>query len=270
MDFITVINKALPPANQYFVEMKIGTTVLASESENNYILSNIEKLPVTKGALRQLLPGCHLSRTVMDCVMKLFQCRNNRICESHKEVNAAHANYEEYPCSIYLPFSAFQDLCSPLVTPQQIIDSYFSTSTGDLIDVRIINKIYLISKSIDSDAVWVLYVIDIDNHTVKYLDPRRNSDAIISEDLTVHLNDVGDMLSVFLRVLNPDYTGTWACSILSSYYFSPLTNECDSGLYITTVIYYLCNNVPLCFNAGTISRLRLNLAYWLLNEELPV
>jgi hypothetical protein len=272
MEFITVINKQLPPANQYFVELKMGTTALAHERERDFILSNIEDLPVTKGMLRQLLPDSHLLGTLMDCVMKLFQCRINRICECHKEVNEAHTNYEKYPSSVFLPFSAFLDLRAQLLTPQQIIASYFSTSTGEPLDISSIRKLYFISKAADSDTVWVVYVIDIELHTIKYLDPRRNSNAIVSNDLTVHLNSIRDMLTVFLRVLIPDYVEAWVCSVLSLYYFAPLTNDgdFDSGLYITAAIYFLCNDVPLFFDAGTISRLRLNLAYWLLVEELPV
>ena len=270
MDFITVINKALPHAKQYFVELKMGTTVLASEREINCILSNIESLPVTRGMLRQLLPDSHLLGSIMDCIMQLFQSRINRICECHKEVNEAHANYQEYPSSIFLPFSAFQDLCAQLLTPQQIIASYFSSDSGEPLNMSNIRRMYFISKATDSDSVWVLYFIDIELHTIKYLDPRRSSSAAISNDLSVHLNGIKDMLTAFLRVLISDYVGTWACSVLSSYYFSPLTNDCDSGLYIAAATYFLCNDVPLFFNAGTISRLRLNLAYWLLVEELPI
>jgi len=273
LEFITLINKQLPPANQYFVELKMGTTALASERERDTILSNIENLPVTKGILRQLLPDSHLLGNLMDCVMKLFQCRINRICECHKEVNEAHANYEMYPSSIFLPFSVFQDLCAQLLTPQQIIASYFTTTTGEPLDMNSIRKVYFLSKATDSNTVWVVYIIDIELHTIKYLDPRRNSNAVVSNDLTVHLNSIRrDMLTGFLTILIPGYVEAWACSALSLYYFAPLTNDGDfnSGLYITAAIYFICNDVPLFFDAGTISRLRFNLAYWLLVEELPV
>ena len=272
MEFITLINKQLPPANQYFVELKMGTTALASERERDTVLSNIENLPVTKGMLRQLLPDSHLLGNLMDCVMKLFQCRINRICECHKEVNEAHANYEMYPSSIFLPFSVFQDLCAQLLTPQQIIASYFSSTTGEPLDMNSIRKVYFLSKATDSNTVWVVYIIDIELHTIKYLDPRRNSNAVVSNDLAVHLNSIRDMLTGFLTILIPVYVEAWACSALSLYYFAPLTNDGDfeSGLYITAAIYFICNDVPLFFDAGTISRLRFNLAYWLLVEELPV
>jgi hypothetical protein len=80
------------------------------------------------------------------------------------------------------------------------------------------------------------------------------------------------MLTGFLTILIPGYVEAWACSALFLYYFAPLTNDGDfnSGLYITAAIYFICNDVPLFFDAGTISRLRFNLAYWLLVEELPV
>lgn len=269
MDFVTVINKTLPPANQYFVELKMGTTFLASEAEKNYVLSNIESLPVTRGVLRQLLPDTHLG-TVMDYVMKLFQCRIDRICECHKEINESHDNYEPYRSSIFLPSTAIQGLRTQQLTPQQIIASYFRTDSGEPSNMDNVNKIYFISKGYDSDNVWVLYVVDLEFHSISYLDPRRNSNSVVSEDLALHLNETRDMLSVFLRILLSDYGGTWACNVLSPYYFSPLINDCDSGLYITAAIYFLCNDVPLFFDNGTIFRLRLNLAYWLLVEELPV
>jgi hypothetical protein len=62
MDFITVINKALPLANQYFAELKMGSTLLGSAAEMNCVLSKIKSHPVTRGVIRQL------------------QCRIDRIC----------------------------------------------------------------------------------------------------------------------------------------------------------------------------------------------
>ena len=272
MDFVTVINKTLPPANQYFVELKMGTAVLASEAEKNYVLSKIESLPVTRGILRQLQLGSHVG-TVMDCTMKLFQCRSSRICECHREVNEAHDNYEPYRNSIFLPSAAFQDLRAQQFTPQQIIATYFRTSStcsGESLNMSNFKKIYFVSKAIDSFDIWVLYVVDLELHSINYLDPRRNSNSIVSEDLTIHLNETRDMLSVLLRVLLSDNEGTWVCNVLSPYYFSPLINNYDSGLYIIAAIYFLCAEVPLFFDHGTISRLRLNLAYWLLVGELPI
>ncbi len=271
MDFVTVINKTILPASQYFVELKMGTTVLASEAEKNYILSKIESLPVTRGVLRQLQLGSHLG-TIMDCIMKLFQCRIDRICECHREVNEAHDNYEPYRSSIFLPSAAFQDLRAQQLTPHQIIATYFrsSTGSGESLNVGNFNKIYFISKAIDSDDIWVLYVIDLELRSINYLDPRRNSNSVVTEDLAIHLNETREMLTVFLHVLLSDHEGTWVCNVLSPCYFSPLINDYDSGLYITAAIYFICVEVPLFFDDGTVSRLRLNLAYWLLVGELPV
>ena len=272
MDFITVINKALPPANQYFVELKMGTTVLASAAEVNYVLSRVKSHPVTRGVLRQLLPESNLG-TVMDYIMLLFQSRIDRICECHKEVNEMHDSYEPYRSSIFLPFGAFEDIRLQQKTAEEIIGLYFCCNdTGERYNMSSISKVYFIAKAVDSDNVWVLFVVDIESHAISYMDPRRSSTSTYSNDVNVILNAAKDLFSDFLQVLMPGYGGTWSCNLFSPYYFSPLSNATayDSGLYVITAVYFICNDVPLFFNQGTIDRLRIKIAYWLLVEELPI
>jgi hypothetical protein len=272
MDFITVINKALPLANQYFVELKMGSTLLGSAAEMNCVLSKIKSHPVTRGVIRQLQRESHLE-TVMDYIMLLFQCRIDRICECHKEVNEVHDNYEPYRSSIFLPFEAFEDIRMQQKSPEEIIELYFCcTTTGERYNMNSIQKIYFISKAVDSSNIWVLYIVDIELRAINYLDPRRSSTEMLSNDVTAHLNYAKDVFTAFMQALIPDYGGNWSCNCLVSYYFSPLSiaNAYDSGLYITAAVYFICNDVPLFFDQGTIDRLRLKLAYWLLVEELPV
>ena len=66
MDFVTIFNKAIPPASQYFVTVKMGTGLLTSLEESNLELSSVGPLVVTKGMLRQLLPNSRLEANLMD------------------------------------------------------------------------------------------------------------------------------------------------------------------------------------------------------------
>ena len=273
IDFITIFNRALSPASQHFVTVKMGTSVLASQAEMDYELSKVDSLVVTRGILRQLQLESHLQESITECIMRLFTIRNGRICQSHKEVNEAHDNYQPRKSSIFLPPSAFQDLQENLKSRDEIIQLYFNIGGGQQqvnnVD-SIIDKCYFIGKAHDSESVWILYLIDIELRTIRYVDARRSDTDVVSNALAEHLALMKPIFIDFLRVLIPEYLGDWLCGLLSPYYFSPMTNnDYDSGLYIAAVIYFICNGVPLFFTTATITRLRVNMAYWLLVEELP-
>ena len=249
--------------------MKMGTAILASQAELDYELSKVDSLVVTRGILRQLQLEAHLQESIMECIMKLFTIRINRICESHKEVNEAHDNYQPHKSSIFMPPSAFQELQTDLKPREEIVELYFTNSRGQQINIDSIDKIYFICKAHDSEHVWILYVIDIELRAIRYLDVRRSDNDTVSTALTDYIAQKQLVIIEFLRVLIPEYLGDWSCGLLSPYYFQPMTNDYDSGLYIAAVIYFICNHVPLFFTPASIVRLRLNMAYWLLVEELP-
>lgn len=266
MDFVTIFNKAIPPASQYFVTVKMGTGLLTSLEESNLELSSVGPLVVTKGMLRQLLPNSRLEANLMDRVMKLFQIRMNKICDCHKSVHEHQTGYNPLKQSVFLPLQFVEELQDNSKQVPEIIAKYF---LAEHVDISKVNKIYFLSYAHDSDLVWALYCFDIESHAILYLDPRRNCTDPISFQLSNHLQQMKGFFVRFLDHLIPAHVGGWSCTLLNPYYYVAANNDHDSGLYVIATTYFLCNNVPVYFRSTSIDRLRISLAYWLLVADLP-
>jgi hypothetical protein len=71
--------------------------------------------------------------------------------------------------------------------------------------------------------------------------------------------------------LNPSQVRT--CSILDDYMveMDPFPNTTDEGIVLIIMLFYICHQCPLVFDTvGHINRYRLNLCYYVLNNELPI
>lgn len=265
MDFVTVFNKSLPPAQQHFVRIKMGPAILASENELIAEVSKINGFVVTKSIIRQLQLESPLEEDLMTAVLKLFEKRDNRISEAHASVNELSNGYEVYKKSFFLPSPCVRSILQNTSTAHEVQRIFFNDRHLD----ANVSKLYFIDRPPDSDTAWVLYIVDVEEKHVLYLDPRRQFAHPLSAALQMHLNHIQPIFSAFLHILIPAFTGNWSCKLMQEYYFSPPQNEYDYGLYITATIFFCCNNVPVFFGPASITQLRMTLAYWLLIEDLP-
>ena len=266
IDFVTVYNKMLPPAQQHFVRIKMGPAILASAMECNSELCQVDGYIVTKGMIRQLQLDSPLEDDLMLAVFKLFKKRDNRISDAYEAVNHLSNGYEPYKKSMFLPRQCCANIVRNDIGEREVLREFFNDRH---VDLNIINKLYFIDKAPDSTTAWVLYIVIVEEKRVLYLDPRRQSAAPISEDVTLQMNEIHPVFSAFLHFLIPAYAGDWQFELMREYYFSPVRNEVDSGLYIAATVYFLCNYVPVSFEPESITQLRMSLAYWLLVEDLP-
>ena len=267
MDFVTIFNKSLPPAQQNFVRIKMGPAILASEHELTAEVSKINECVVTKRMIRQLQRESPLEEDLMGSVLKLFEKRDNRISEAHASVNELNNGYEVYKKSVFLPCQYFRSILQNTTTAHnEVLGSFFN---GHHLDDNRTSKIYFIDIPSDSATAWVLYIVDVEDKSVSYLDPRRQCADPVSETLQTYLNNIQPVFAAFLHALIPTYTGNWSCKLMEGYYFAPPQTGYDYGLYITATIYFLCNHVPVYFGPNAITQLRMSLAYWLLVEDLP-
>ena len=120
---------------------------------------------------------------------------------------------------------------------------------------------------------WTMLRIDLEHRKILYCDPRLVRSPALSEFAKLSLERTRtEILIPVLRVVVPTYTGDWPLSILEHQYFPTLaaTNECDCGVYLAACLYFSVNTVPVYINEnGGIARLRKQLAYWILCEQLP-
>jgi hypothetical protein len=256
----------LPPAQQHFVRIKMGDAILSSAMEFNSEQCNIDGYSVTKAMIRQLQLESPLEEDLMVAVFKLFKKRDNRISNAHAAVNQMSNGYEPYKKSMFSPQQCFANIVWNNISAHEVLRDFFDDHQ---LDLNVINKLYFIDKATDSTTAWVLYIVDIEEKRVLYLDPRRHFAAPISEEIQALLNHIKPIFSAFLHILIPAYAGDWQYELMREYYFLPLQNEVDSGLYIVATVYFLCNYVPVSFGAASITQLRMSLAYWILVEDLP-
>ena len=109
------------------------------------------------------------------------------------------------------------------------------------------------------------------NHRIVYVDGRINGRMQPLPPALAHfLGLFNALLQPLLSYLFPGFTNEWQCEVYRETFFELLDNQYDSGLYVSAVTYYFSIGVPLFFNRNSITRLRINLAYWMLVGKSPI
>ena len=277
LEFITLFNKRLLPSSEWLVSQKVGLSLLSSQDDAHQLVANIGgQIPVSKGVFRKFTSGQALSHECIDIYCKLFQLRDDRIAETHHDINNQRASYQIFGRTIFLGNTFCANLTSTLVPEhiQLLLQQYFPVNwkveeTAFL--VLIMNR--CLTAEVTNPDSWSLIRINLHEHKIEYCDPRMERDVnLLSTFVTNSLHNIAaNILIPVLRVVLPIYTGNWPITILDNQYFEHLqpTNQVDCGVYILACAYFLVQQVPIFFDQDCINRFRRHLAYWILCSSLP-
>ena len=261
--------KDILPLQQWLVKTKMCQSILTNEDDARTVVAKIDKFEVTKECFRQLGVNNSLQVNVMDAVASLFQFRDNRISESHHSVNSNRNGYRSWKRSIYLGPSFWDTMLQGMKNVEQLKEEYFF-GAEKTIDDYIYVYIYLNNFDAISADPWSMIRINLLTHNIEYLDGRINGRVQpLVPEIDIFLNAVKAVLQPLLLHLIPSFTNEWQCGVYRETYFELLDNQYDSGVYVAAITYFLSVGVPLYFDRASISRLRMNLAYWILVGELP-
>lgn len=277
LEFATLFYKRLLPSSEWLVTQKIGLSLLSSPDDAEQIVANVgEQKPVSKRVFRNFTSSQPLSHECVDIYCKLFQIRDDRIAESHHDINHERTSYQPFGRSIFLGNSFCSNLTSTLL-PDHIpllLQQYFPVDwkVEETAFIFLMLNCSLTSEEPHPDS-WSLIRIDLQEHKLEYCDPRLNRGVSpLPEFATNNLRNAAfNILAPVLRVVLPSYEGDWPIIILENQYFAylPNANQNDCGIYLLACVYFLVQHVPISFDQECINRLRRQLAYWILCGALP-
>ena len=275
--FVTLFCRQLLPSSEWLLVQKLGRSLLESQEDANQVVANIGgQYPVTKEQLRAFANDVRLSAQCMDILCKMFQMRDDRIAEVFHDVNHRRTNYQPFKKTVFMGNTFCSNLSTGLVPDhiQLLIAQFFPRDwkVEDTSYLVLLMNTSLVIEHPNADS-WSMLQIDLDTHKIQYCDPRLNRGPVLSNFARQSLERTRtEILIPVLRVIVPTYAGDWPLSMLEHQYFPTLTatNECDCGVYLAACLYFSVNTVPIFINDnGGITRLRKQLAYWILCEALP-
>ena len=262
--------KDITPLQQWLVRQKMSRSILTNEDDGRTIISTVKVFEVTKDCFRQLGLNNSLGEIVMDAIAALFQLRDDRISDSHHSVNSNRNGYRVRKRSLYLSASFWRVLLEGTKSVDNLKEEYFFGADWK-VDEYLYLYIYLNSFDASSADPWAMIRINLVTHRIVYVDGRIDGRIQPLPPALAHfLGLVNALLQPLLLYLFPGFTNEWQCEVYRETFFELLDNQYDSGLYVTAVTYYFSIGVPLFFDRNSITRLRMNLAYWMLVGELPI
>jgi hypothetical protein len=269
-EFLMKYLKEITPLQQWLVRQKMSRSILTNEDDGRTIISTVKVFEVTKDCFRQLGLNNSLKEIVMDAIAALFQLRDDRISDSHHSVNSNRNGYRVRKRSLYLSASFWRVLLEGTKSVDDLKEEYFLGADWK-VDEYLYLYIYLNSFDAGSADPWAMIRINLVTHRIVYVDGRIDGRIQpLSPALAHFLGLVNALLKPLLSYLFPGFTNEWQCEVYRETFFELLDNQYDSGLYVTAVTYYFSIGVPLFFDRNSITRLRMNLAYWMLVGELPI
>jgi hypothetical protein len=254
--FARIIHRPLRDAELFCVASNVTVTDALSEDQLKEVLTRVGSIKVTKQNMGDLAPGKPLSTQLMKVVISMFRHRDDLLVQRYHDINSRHRSFTPRQKSYFYEWDFFQkSRNADWLSNQSWIGAH---------------RIYITLKSPthgDSNVEdWSLLFLDIAAKQIYYLDSKIDSENIpeyVAAKLMmygVYVNKI--LLSVGL--LGVDDT-KWVCSVYHLRYYQGCLNDCDSGMYVFMFLYFLSAECPLGFQESDVEKMRMHLAYWILN-----
>jgi hypothetical protein len=220
-------------------------------------VSKINSFSVTSKMISQLKVGTTIEKDCIEAMFQLFHKRDNHINDSYRDVNSQNHNFEAYKLSLF---------CSPNILNYISDENINLENISNIQEWKNFQRIYIPIQlgNVGSNS-WILVIIYIDESKVYYVNPMINESLSfqnIKHLLKLKLNQVLTQVS--------DNFNNFVFEVHPNLFFERMENDFDSAVYIVTILYYLVYNSPVYFKSTDMIKTRLNFAYWLLNESLPI
>jgi hypothetical protein len=276
-EFVKIVNAVLFPSIVTYLEREIFNFPLTSATMESHNLKTIDGLQFTRKLGKQFGIAQPIKIDLMEIILKLLQVRSDSVCDNHAETNRQTRGYIdqslEMKKSLYcLPNVTtsllYRDLNEPIVNP-------FSQTHPNL-DINKIHRMYLTDRASEDVNVdsWILFVIDFTDKKIYYIDPKGviNYDGDIQLIVKNHSKEsIEASFNNFLNISWPDDNlGGFEVAKFPFLEFELQQNDFDSGIYLSTILYFLEMGCPIAFKESYLTHFRKNFAYWLSQGELPM
>jgi len=269
--FVILMSRSLPPPDLEYVDSVFRADVTVPEVANK-IIAQIEttggqQVKINTKLIHELKLASPLSTDLMEGIWKLFEKRDLRIANAHRDVNSETQSYVRFKRSLFINDCFIRALEENPEDPN-LMENFFTQG----IDFLSTHRLYCIDKPIIDDTTndnYALVILDFDRKSIHHLLPSWiPEDTVVSERTTLLCNLLNRFLDVFM---GPGIRGlAWKVSnSFASMKFPPNQTDFDTGIYVFLFTYYAVNDCPIIFDASDVIRMRKILTHWILNEYLP-
>ena len=240
--FYSAIHRSLLGADIQYVHHKM------SGPDDNAEVTSILDFSISCRVFRQLLPAQPFTVMLMKPLLNLLKSRGDRIKDTHKEIYEIPPRPKN-PIDTALFFSSMDEAGMGLNV---------TTMTAQVAFVYILSH--------DANSNWYLIYIDVRKGTVSSINPAfglSDFDQCNAANATAKAERIMELM----RIPFPDRTFSYAR--FSHQFYQPNQDNFSSGLYVFLIIYYLELKCPIHFRSADLAKMRLNVAYWILINQLP-
>lgn len=268
------INRRLAPVDLREVERCIAYDVASGPDVNDREICMVGPIRVRGNAIRSLRPAEQLSAELIDGLLELFTLRDGRIALAYDDVNGRRRNFVPYKRSHYCGPRVIEEL---LQNPGSAALQYSNLTLSNTFRMYFIIQI----KGLTRDT-WQLLVIDFARKCFYYFNPNReylsHIDAISVPSRENEFSSHTYTSQELETALNEFLLGTIGDERGSLWSFGPTqmlvryeANEDDfsEGVYVITIMYYLCVDLPIVFTHTDAQLLRRKWVHWILLGMLP-
>jgi hypothetical protein len=262
--FATTFHRRLNPPNIRFIESFRGGN-LEMEEMGAQVIAKVGDANITRNILRQLRIASLLQEDCIYIICQLFNKRDKRICLSHYDVNGTANHYEIFRPSIFLPAIVIR-----LIQENPNRDDLNQYLTEGL-EWQNLHRIYFTNKVGNGlDDSWNLVILDVPSLKIYYIDPKLDILLPISLETTELLTAIKTNLTTFMAKITENAGLQLTCERYPHQFFTVLQNDFDCGVYLVATLYFLVQDCPIAFIEQDMIKIRDNIAYWMLNESLPI
>lgn len=261
IEFVSTVQRGLSDTDEELVRRLIDQQLCSDEEGAEVLVTlGIQPLPaldITRGILRSFRVGSPVDAAI-PAIVQLFRVREQRISNAHQSVNANTAHYVAYEESLIID-DAFG---TSLLTADNAADTIDIASRFLPADLNQFRRLYVPGKLPDTSDGWILLVIDLSEHALWYIDPRK-------QPLSA-MDDIKQIVTTIISARVEAFDAVWSCGEYVHSFFDALQNDFDGGLNVAISIYFLLRDCPLAFTQSDMQRFRRTFVYWLMREMLPL
>ena len=240
------------------------TTIITSDGKHTI---------VTYKMIHQLRRTTAISNDILNIILLLFADRDRRLTASYNDVHSNDIRFQHRKRSLFLPPECMINILQGVPIDKTFIPV-------DLPPFETLRRIYIVHRQEQEGDKICLFEIHLVKKRIRYHDPRTKTD----EQRFIEMNNVQKAISTYLNAqLQIDNNFIWPISYFHMHsklatdifdirfpMYGVLENECDAGIYMYAIIYYIEYGCPFSFVESDMSILRFNLSYWILQGNLPI
>jgi hypothetical protein len=268
--FVCTIFRSPLPQQSMLIDSKLKLPILSEEDADLQVSSSRDS-PEGKVVTRkdfQSLVKCFTARC-FEALLDMFDYRDFRICTAYNEKYGNTEGFVPRKRSKFLTFDFMRALSNTQSIDDFDVASYFGNLDDD--PIASYHRIYFLYEDESDKGDVSLIFLDMNSKIIEIVNVRWGSNvALANNDLQRMIFEKFKSLTAKLRInFEQD---SWKIRLFPLQLYDPIEVDPNigTGVYIITILYFLCIDCPIFFNREQIEIARVNFSLWILNKSLPI